>query len=82
MWSNIFSILLILAAIANLFAVVWLVEIAKKKNPNEMAGVLWFVGLFGSSLMLGIIVCAMPDDRLVPRDELPTGSETDYLPKL
>lgn len=55
-------VLVIVLIIANICGVYQLIKIAKDKGHfTEGAGMLWFIGLFGTSFMLGLIVCALPD---------------------
>lgn len=51
-----------LAIAANICGVAELVKIAKAKGHyTDGAGILWFIGLFGTALMVGLIVCSLPD---------------------
>lgn len=67
-------ILPLLAIAANICGVAELVKIAKAKGHyTDGAGTLWFIGLFGTALMVGLIVCALPDKAAqatsAPRNE-------------
>ena len=53
--------LLICAVIAYFMAIAYLVKNARAKNAPQSSGALWFIGLFGSPIVLGLIVASMPD---------------------
>lgn len=62
MLELIILILPLLAIAANIWGVAELVKIAKSKGHyTDSAGTLWFIGLFGTAFMVGLIVCALPD---------------------
>lgn len=57
-----------------------LVKIARAKGHyTNDAGILWFIGLFGTALMVGLIVCALPD-RAAPAPSAKT--DEDALPEV
>ena len=59
MLELIILILPLLAIVANICGVAELVKIARAKGHyTNGAGILWFIGLFGTALMVGLIVCA------------------------
>lgn len=65
---------------ANICGVAELVRIAKAKGHyTDGAGTLWFIGLFGTALMVGLIVCALPD-RAAPAPSEKT--DEDALPEV
>ena len=52
----------IVALVAWILAISKLVSFANAKGHSD-AGILWFIGLFASPIVLGLIVCAMPDKQ-------------------
>lgn len=73
-------ILPLLAIAANIYGVAELVKIAKAKGHyTNGAGALWFIGIFGTALMVGLIVCALPD-RAAPVSSAPR--DEDALPEV
>lgn len=65
---------------ANICGVAELVKIARAKGHyTNGAGILWFIGLFGTALMVGLIVCALPD-RAAPAPSAKT--DEDALPEV
>lgn len=65
---------------ANICGVAELVKIARAKGHyTNDAGILWFIGLFGTALMVGLIVCALPD-RAAPAPSAKT--DEDALPEV
>lgn len=63
----------IAALVAWILAISKLVSFANAKGHSD-AGTLWFIGLFASPIVLGLIVCAMPDKQpgLSEPNDLPT----------
>lgn len=66
--SGVLIILLFIVAIVVLVA--WLVatemfiDLAQKKDPQfYRTGMLWFVGIFATPIVVGLYVCAMTDKR-------------------
>lgn len=75
MLELIILILPLLAIAANICGVAELVKIAKSKGHyTDSAGTLWFIGLFGTAFMVGLIVCALPD-RAAPAPSAKTDEE-------
>lgn len=75
MLELIILILPLLAIAANIWGVAELVKIAKSKGHyTDSAGTLWFIGLFGTAFMVGLIVCALPD-RAAPAPSAKTDEE-------
>lgn len=73
-------ILPLLAIAANVYGVAELIKIARAKGHyTDGAGALWFIGIFGTALMLGLIVCALPD-RAAPSPSAPR--DEDVLPEV
>ena len=69
-----------LAIAANICGVAELVKIARTKGHyTNGAGILWFIGLFGTALMVGLIVCALPD-RAAPTPS--AQRDEDALPEV
>lgn len=55
-------LLLIALFAANLRAIFVLIQIAQSKGHYQKdVAELWIIGIFGSALLVGIIVCALPD---------------------
>ena len=80
MLELIILILPLLAIVANIWGVAELVKIARAKGHYTVgAGTLWFIGLFGTALMVGLIVCALPD-RAAPAPSAPR--DEDALPEV
>ncbi len=70
----------LLAIAANICGVAELVKIARAKGHyTNDAGILWFIGLFGTALMVGLTVCALPD-RAAPAPSAKT--DEDALPEV
>lgn len=70
----------LLAIAANICGAAELVKIARAKGHyTNGAGILWFIGLFGTALMVGLIVCALPD-RAAPVSSAPR--DEDALPEV
>lgn len=73
-------ILPLLAIAANIYGVAELIKIAREKGHyTDGAGTLWFIGLFGTALMVGLIVCALPD-RAAPAPS--AQRDEDALPEV
>lgn len=57
------SFLLLIVAIVAIAA--WIISISKlvkiAEDKGQSTGSLWLIGLFASPIVLGLIVCAMPD---------------------
>lgn len=69
-----------LAIAANICGVAELVKIGRAKGHyTNGAGILWFIGLFGTALMVGLIVCALPD-RAAPAPS--AQRDEDALPEV
>lgn len=79
-------VFLVLMFVANICGIWQLIKIAQSKGHfTEGAGLLWFIGLCGTSFMLGLIVCAMPDlsnDKAAGAMQLDSGSYSDELPEV
>lgn len=70
----------LLAIAANICGVAELVKIARAKGHyTNDAGILWLIGLFGTALMVDLIVCALPD-RASPAPSAKT--DEDALPEV
>ena len=69
-----------LAIAVNICGVAELVKIAKAKGHyTDGAGILWFIGLFGTALMVGLIVCSLPDRAATASIEK---NDEDALPEV
>lgn len=74
-------IVLALALAANICTTYQLIKVAKEKGHyTDGAGLLWFIGLCGTPLVLGLLVCALPD-RGAAASGL-TGASTDEAEEL
>lgn len=60
--SVVILVVAIVVLVAWILAISKLVSFANAKGHSD-AGILWFVGLFASPIVLGLIVCAMPDKQ-------------------
>lgn len=56
----------ICAVIAYFLAISALVKVARNKRAELGGGLMWFIGIFATPLVLALIVIAMPDRA--PRD--------------
>lgn len=56
-------LLAIVMLIAWLVSISKLIEIYKQKCSDEdsSVGILWFIGIFASPIVLGLYICALPD---------------------
>lgn len=88
-WSTIllFGIILAIAAIAAWCLTIGLfIEVAKEKGyyKKEGAGILWFIGLFATPIVVGLYVTALPDkhseERYLDRDD--AANIYDELPSI
>ena len=72
-------VLLIVVLVADIMAVALLVKAAKMKGHyTEGAGILWFIGLFGTMFMLGLVVASLPDRS----GGVTPGAAADELPAI
>ena len=53
----------ILFLIAEIMSIVKLIDVAKDKGCGG-TGLLWFIGLFASPIVLGLYVASLPDNNL------------------
>ena len=60
-FSILVIVLLICSVIAYFLAIAYLVKNARLKNAPQSSGALWFIGLFTTPVVLGLIVASMPD---------------------
>ena len=75
-------LIFLLPFVANILGVSELIKIAKiKGHYADGAGLLWFIGLCGTALVLGLIVCALPD-RAIPMAPTPRTYDDDALPEV
>lgn len=75
-------LIFLLPFVANILGVSELIRIAKAKGHyTDGAGLLWFIGLCGTALMLGLIVCALPD-RGIPATRTSYTRNDDTLPEV
>ena len=66
-------VIAIVVLVAWILAISKLVSFANAKGHSD-TGTLWFIGLFASPIVLGLIVCAMPEKQpgLSEPNDLPT----------
>lgn len=75
-------LIFLLPFVANILGVSELIRIAKAKGHYiDGAGLLWFIGLCGTALVLGLIVCALPD-RAIPATQTSYARNDDALPEV
>ena len=75
-------LIFLLPFVANILGVSELIKIAKiKGHYADGAGLLWFIGLCGTALVLGLIVCALPD-RVAPMASAPRAHDDNALPEV
>ena len=70
-------VIIVLLLVAELLSIAQLVQIAKMKG-HDGAGVLWFIGICGTVIMVAIIVALLPDRG----DRAPQPSEANALPEV
>lgn len=76
-------IVLILVVVANFSAIGMLVDIANKKGVTDKNGKLWLIGLFATSITLGLIVCALPSGNVAePAPGDTPQAPTNQLPEV
>lgn len=57
-------LVLIVMAVAGLMAIDLFINLAREKGHKlDNSGMLWFVGIFASPIVLGLYVAALPDKR-------------------
>ena len=72
-------VIIVLLLVAELLAIAQLVQIAKMKGHyTDGAGLLWFIGIFSTVIMVAIIVALLPDRG----DRAPQPSEANALPEV
>ncbi len=59
-------ILFVLFIVAYFMSIKCLVDAAQAKTERPSRGKLWFIGLFTTPIVLGLIVCSLRDEK-VPR---------------
>lgn len=75
-------IVAIIVFIAWLVATNKLVKLAMEKDPTrDTTGVLWFIGICASPIVLGLYVCALPDTRALSQSK-PEGDKPSNLPSI
>ena len=74
----IWLVIFILAIVANFMAIGMLVDVANNKGLTDKNGKLWFIGLFTTPIVLGIVVCALPNNNASTPTATP--SSTPQLP--
>lgn len=60
-------VLLIVILAAWLVSIAKLIEVYKQKHKDgesASTGILWFIGIFASPMVLGLYVCALPDSSV------------------
>lgn len=65
-------LLLICCLIAWIISISKLIEAYRKKTENDInvsTGILWFMGLFASPIVLGLYICALPSKQKSSKDD-------------
>lgn len=83
-------IVIVMLIIAIVVLAAWLVSISKlieiytqkhKDGESASTGILWFIGIFASPIVLGLYVCALPDSS--QRSSSPNQKNSaDQLPSI
>ena len=81
---------IVMLIVAIIMLAAWLVSISKlieiykqkhKYGKSASTGILWFIGIFASPIVLGLYVCALPDSS--QRSSSPNQkSSADQLPSI
>lgn len=77
-------ILAIVALIAWLLAINLLIKVgAAKGYAMDNKGLLWFIGIFATPIVVGLYIASLPDNRVMPAESA-AGSEApaEELPAL
>ena len=75
-----FVIIVVIALAARVVAINLLIKAGRAKGYSmENAGILWFVGIFATPILVGLYIASLPDNRTIAGLEKPAEAE---LPKV
>lgn len=75
-----FVIIVVIALAARVVAINLLIKAGRAKGyAMENAGILWFVGIFATPILVGLYIASLPDNRTIAGLEKPAEAE---LPKV
>ena len=75
-----FFIIVVIALAARVVAINLLIKAGRAKGyAMENAGILWFVGIFATPILVGLYIASLPDNRTIAGLEKPAEAE---LPKV
>ena len=75
-----FVIIVVIALAARIVAINLLIKAGRAKGyAMENAGILWFVGIFATPILVGLYIASLPDNRTIAGLEKPAEAE---LPKV
>ena len=75
-----FVIIVVIALAARVVAINLLIKVGRAKGyAMENAGILWFVGIFATPILVGLYIASLPDNRTIADPEKPAEAE---LPKV
>lgn len=84
-----FFVLFILFVVVVAVLVAWLMTInllikvgAAKGYSMDNKGLLWFIGIFATPIVVGLYVAALPDNRLRSAEEASSAAAAEDLPEL
>ena len=73
-------IIVVIALAARVVAINLLIKAGRAKGyAMENAGILWFVGIFATPILVGLYIASLPDNRTIADPEKPAEAE---LPKV
>ncbi len=82
-------LLFILIGIILVVLIAWLMSIdllikvgAAKGYSMDNKGLLWFIGIFATPIVVGLYVAALPDNRLNAAGEVSPAAVAEELPEL
>ena len=71
-----FVIIVVIALAARVVAINLLIKAGRAKGyAMENAGILWFVGIFATPIVVGLYIASLPDNRTIADPEKPTENE-------
>ena len=75
-----FVIIVVIALAARVVAINLLIKVGRAKGyAMENAGILWFVGIFATPILVGLYIASLPDNRTIAGLGKPAEAE---LPKV
>ena len=77
MGELIFMLVIVIVMLAAwVVAINLLIKAGKAKGyAMENAGILWFVGIFATPIVVGLYIASLPDNRTIADPEKPTENE-------